>query len=179
MTDKEFEQLLKDHIYDSLNFCRRFSKREDDAELLKSYALERAWSNRYSFDETKAKFKTWFYTIIRNSAIDIYRASPKGIYFSIEEPWEHPAVDCIEERFFNQSMINNLTYTLETEFTKREVTLFKESIYEGYKYREVAEKYKISINTLKVLIHRIRIYLSDPKNIKMAPTTFQQNFICK
>lgn len=150
--------------------CKKFTQDEEEAELLRSRALELVWKNKDKFEGTDAAFKGWLYTIIRNSFIDGYNKEKRqGYKVSIEDHFNHPEADSNEEYLENSELIKSITYTIDTEFNERDAGVFKMNTYDGFKYEEIADHYDIPVGTVKNIIHRVRHFLLDERNIKKPP----------
>jgi RNA polymerase sigma-70 factor (ECF subfamily) len=72
--------LIKDYIKPVYNFVYRLIGKPEEAEDLTQETFLKALKNIKSFDETK-NFKTWLFTIARNTVTDFYRKK-KTLNFS-------------------------------------------------------------------------------------------------
>ena len=75
-----FNILVTRHLKSVLNFAYRVTGNRDDAEDISQETFLKLWKNLKNFDPTK-KFRTWLFTITRNSATDLLRKR-RGINFS-------------------------------------------------------------------------------------------------
>lgn len=168
--DKKIERLIKANMKPCLVMCKKFIHDEDGAEMLRSHVLEKAWKYRDKFEGTDSNFKAWLYTITRNTYFDVFSKNKKeGVKISIEDSFEHPSVESHEDKLGNENLIRDITYTIDTIFSNRESGVFKMNTYQGFKYEEIAEHFNITLGTVKNIIHRVRLYVSNENNIISPP----------
>lgn len=66
------EELLREHLKSVYNFCFRLVGNKADAADLAQEIFIKVWKNLSKFDPEK-NFKTWLFTIARNTVIDYWR----------------------------------------------------------------------------------------------------------
>lgn len=79
------------YVQDVYRFLYFKTKTSDIAEDLLGDVFEKVVSSIYRFDEHKASFRTWIYTIARNTVIDYYRTQTSYTQYSIEDAWDIPS----------------------------------------------------------------------------------------
>lgn len=169
-TERNIERLIKENFKYSFSICKKFTKNIDEAELLRSQVFEKIWKSRNRFQGTDADFKNWLYIIIKNAYISKYRDDKKRWGdLSLEDEFRHPTIDSFDENPDHKNLLKNINYTIDSSFSYRDAKIFKMNTYEGYKYIEISAFFKIPLGTVKLVIHKIRKYLHNKRNIKSLP----------
>ncbi len=70
--ERFFVELVNRYLKPTYNFVRKFGGEEKDAEEIVQESFVKLWKNIQKFREGE-KFKTWFFTIARNTSIDLLR----------------------------------------------------------------------------------------------------------
>ncbi len=78
--DKALKTLIERHTDAIYNFVRRLGAKGDAPDVTQEVFLK-TWKHLEKFDETKASFKTWIFTIARNTVTDFLRKK-KSVLFS-------------------------------------------------------------------------------------------------
>lgn len=168
--DEKIERLIKENFKPCLLICKKFTKDVNEAELLRSHVFEKIWKYKDNFQGSDSDFKSWLYIITKNTFISNYRVDKKkGQHLSIEDNFDHPTINNFDEHSDNISLINKITYTIDDEFSGRDAKIFKMNTYEGYKYIELADYFNIPLGTIKLVIHKVRKFISNKRNIKNVP----------
>ena len=158
--------LIARYLNSVYNFIFKYVHNEYAAEDVTQEVFLKLWKNINKYD-AKYKFKTWLYTIAKNTALD--HLKKKGlIAFSDmvsvenEDGFYDPALtttdflpEKILEKIEDVSMINHAVKTLSPKY--REVlTLYYNS---ELNFREIAQLLKESINTVKTRHRRALLTL--------------------
>lgn len=165
-----FIELVNRYLKHTYNFVRRFGGDEKDAEEITQDSFVKLWKNIRKFREGE-KFKTWFFTIARNTAIDSLRKK-KHIVFSnfenengenlMEDTLESDEIlaDKIAELSENKMMLEMLLDDLPPDY--------KEVLYlyynEGLTMDEISKILRKPINTIKSQHRRALINLRKHAN---------------
>lgn len=75
-----FKILIERYVSSLYNFVARIANRNDAPDIVQETFIK-VWKNLHHFDGTKASFKTWIFTIARNTATD-YLRKKKSLLFS-------------------------------------------------------------------------------------------------
>jgi RNA polymerase sigma-70 factor (ECF subfamily) len=160
MTEKEYNQCVKDHSDHVFRFILKNLRNTEDARDVVQTAFEKMWSGRATVDA--ARCKSFLFTVAYHQMIDHLR---KGKVVTInQEAAEDMAV-------YNRQSLN-MKKMLEKAFTRlndvqRSLVLLKD--YEGYSYEEIGEITGLNASQVKVYLHRARIqlknYIVRPENI--------------
>ena len=147
------------------NFLYRLAyenlKSKEFAEECINDVFLKVWRCINSFDENKGEFKTWIAKITKNLAIDMIRKNKESIYINIEN---------LEE--ICGSAENNDELELENEelrVVEKNINtlsdidryIFINRFFLGKKVSEISKELNISVNSLRVRIHRGRKKLKE------------------
>lgn len=157
--------LIKRYLTPIFNYALSFVKDTALAEDITQEVFVKVWQKIKKFD-SRYKFKNWLYTIAKNTCLD-YLKKNKTINFSelnlvddnllfedfIKEAGLSPHVEL--EMAQDAKMVNAAVDKLPEKY-KETVKLHYHS---GYKFREIAEILKKSIETVKSRNRRALIYL--------------------
>ena len=168
-----FSELVNRYLKPAYNFSLRLCGNPKDAEEISQESFVKLWKNLGKFRQGE-KFKTWFYTIIRNTTIDWMRKK-KSILFSefdneegnnyLEdtlidtEKTAHELFEISEYKTTVEKLLGELTVQY------REVLLLR--YHEGLDFDEIGKTLKKSINTVKSQHRRALIVLRE--KMKNAP----------
>ncbi|MBA4166858.1 MAG: RNA polymerase sigma factor [Chitinophagaceae bacterium] len=159
MTEKEYNQCVKDHSDHVFRFILKNLRNTEDARDVVQTAFEKMWTSRAAVDPSRCK--SFLFTVAYHQMIDHLR---RGKQVMSEEAGEQVAV-------YN-SQSGHLKKILEKALgrlndVQRSLVLLKD--YEGYSYEEIGEITGLNASQVKVYLHRARIqlknYIVRPENI--------------
>jgi len=168
-----FEELLDGYQGMAYRFAYRIFRDRHIAEDVSQELFFKLFRNAHKY-KPAGKFKTYFYTVLNNLCLDtLRRMNRKSLpdFHSFENPVldgmpiaegvgaPEPAAEANEERRLVREAIDKLPDS------QRKVIVLREL--EQLKYREIAEVLGLSLNEVKVLIHRGRKTLV--KILKRSP----------
>jgi len=82
--DKEtFKELINRYTTPLYNFTARTANKNDAEDIVQEIFIK-VWKNLGRFDESKASFKTWIFTIARNTATDFLRKKRTLLFSDME-----------------------------------------------------------------------------------------------
>lgn len=150
--EQAYQVLVKRHLDGLFNFCMRYTHNLEDAEDITQDTFVKAWK-KFSTYDSKYSFKTWLYSICKNTALD-YLKKKKHAHFSEFEDMENlilepafigtpdvvGAEDGLASRQIDQEMEN---------LSPQDKNVLLMHYQEGYAFREIAEKIGRSANTVK------------------------------
>ena len=168
-----FVEIVNRHLKPVYNFIYRLCGDKKDAEEIAQESFLKVWKNIERFREGE-KFKTWFYTIARNTTIDWMRKKKSLIFseFDREDGGNflednlvdtEPVADELFELGENKKIVEELLLELPVHY--REVLLLR--YHKGLDFSEIAIALKRSINTIKSQHRRVLLILR--KKIADAP----------
>ncbi|RZK41842.1 MAG: RNA polymerase sigma factor [Pedobacter sp.] len=136
-----------------------FTHDENDAEDLIQDTLLKAYTYFGNF-KPGTNFKGWLFTIMKNTFINNYRRNARV----------QKVVTVEEEISASQLMFNPSRNNGELKFINADIHKALKSLpsqlyqpfmmyFEGYKYQEIADEFKMPVGTVKTRIHHARIHL--------------------
>jgi RNA polymerase sigma-70 factor (ECF subfamily) len=154
---RQFEDLVRQHQRDLINFHYRFVGNKAEAEDLAQETFLKAY---LKFDTVKdqSKLKSWLMAIARNVVIDSYRKNkdkPLIIDSTLAEQLSAEATLTANDSLSDSSVKQELERCLE-QLGREDRAIVKLLYYEGFSYQEIAELLHMNQNTLKSRLHRAR-----------------------
>ena len=160
MTEKEYNNCVKEYADSVYRFILKNLRNSEDARDVIQSAFEKMWISRATVDGSRCK--SFLYTVAYHQMIDHIR---KGRLVMLKE-------EAVEDVPVYNRQAQQTKKILETALarlneTQRSLVLLKD--YEGYSYDEIGEITGLSASQVKVYLHRARIqlknYLVSPENI--------------
>lgn len=142
------------------SYMLRLGADEMLAEELTQEVMITVWRKSEQFDRKQASASTWIFRIARNRRIDAYRRTkmpelqpddPALAPAEIEQPDQLLTIAQMEER------VREAIYELPEE----QLILLKAAFFDGLSHREIAEKTKLPLGTVK---SRIRLAFQKLKH---------------
>ncbi|MCX6718308.1 MAG: RNA polymerase sigma factor [Candidatus Staskawiczbacteria bacterium] len=123
-----------------------------DAEDITQEVFVKVWKNMKKFDQNK-NFRPWIFQIAKNTSID-YLRKKKSIPFSRfeNEKGQNLLVDNIAEKPLNllENLSDKKTIAVAMQnLTEKEQKIINLRHVEGLSFREIAETFEESVNTIK------------------------------
>ena len=170
--DNDFEEIVREYLKPMYNFVFRLVGDREGAEDIAQETFLKVWRSLNKFDKNKS-FKTWIFTIARNSAIDWLRKK-KEIVFSelntLSDARESESFadkimdteDLPDEVFYRKELIVELEKALsEVRPDLKEIIILHHM--EEMIFQEIAEVVGKPLNTIKSqyrrALHQIRLSL--------------------
>ncbi len=149
--DVRFFEILMDRYKNNIyNFILKYISSKEDSEDLTQEIFVKVFFKIASFNSTKASFKTWLFTITKNS---IYNKIKERKMTSLTYEVEDTHILINENDDIVQKGLNKLD-------KKYKIILLMYCM-EGFKYKEIADILKIPINTVKTRIKRGKLLLKN------------------
>ncbi|NND76742.1 MAG: sigma-70 family RNA polymerase sigma factor [Flavobacteriales bacterium] len=150
----EFERSLK-------GFAYKFTRNDEDANDLVQETFLKALRYKDKFAE-QTNLKAWLYTIMRNTFINNYRKASKA----------NVLLDDSDENYFIDLSKQSKSETPDQAMAYKEIISEINALsdeyrvpfqmhYNGFKYKEIAEKLSLPIGTIKSRIFLARQKLSE------------------
>ena len=126
-----FKKLIERYTTSLYNFTARLTNRNEAPDIVQEIFIK-AWKNIQRFDPRKASFKTWIFTIAKNTATDFLRKK-KSWLFSDLEKWNDEEADSFSESIPAQDLLP------DAALQKLQDSQFLDKMLEGLSpnYREV------------------------------------------
>lgn len=163
--DESLDFLIKRYLKPIYSFVYRYVGNEQEAEDITQEIFVKVWRNLKKFNQNK-KFKTWIFSIAKNTSIDWLRKKKAMPFSNFEnEKGEnlltktlidpYPLPDEIFERIGITEMLNKVMNQLIPEY--RMVLFLRYN--DHFTFREIAESLGESLNTIKSRHRRALIQL--------------------
>lgn len=151
----EFEKLLKAHFSFLRKQALRLTQNRFDADDLVQETVEKIVRNAEKF-MPDSNFKAWISTIMRNSYINELRKKKRQmtVFGYPDEALTLSSKISVENAGVSHLEMEHLYELLDTLEEKYKIPVLMH--YQGYQYKEIAEKLDISLGTLKSRIHHAR-----------------------
>lgn len=164
---KSLEILIEKYLKIVYGFVYKNVGGAADAEDITQEIFVKVWKNIRKFDQKK-NFKPWIFQIAKNASIDFLRKKKSVPFSKFEnEKGQNPFIENIIEKSLNllENFANKTTLALAMHgLTNKEQKLINLRHNNGMSFKEIAEIFDESINTIKSRYRRILISLR--KNIK-------------
>jgi len=167
--DSAFRELIERYSSLIFNFIAHLAGSGNATDLTQDIFIK-AWKNLKKFNSEKASFKTWLFTIARNTAIDFLKKR-KSIVFSKLENEENP--DFLENISDTELLPDEILIKLENkellkkllqELSELEKTVLLLHYQEEMTFEEIGEVLKKSPNTVKSWHYRAILKLRKKLN---------------
>lgn len=153
--ESAFAKLMERYLAPVYNFALGLTGKKEDAEDIAQEALFKAWKNLKRF-KIGASFKTWLFSIARNTMIDYARKKKPALFTELAHPdaheeFEHGLADSASnaEIDFDTAIESESLYAALEMLSPpyREVLLlhYKEDL----SLKEISDILKIPLNTVK------------------------------
>ncbi len=164
-------------LYDQLaprvfGLAKRVVRDPAQAEEVAQEALVEVWRTAARFDTTKGSATSWVLTITHRRAVDRVRSAQAGVdrerrvaAASVDTPYD----DVVEEvtASLEQQQVRRCLQGL-TDLQREAITL---AYYDGYTYREVAEKLDTALPTVKSRMRDGLIRMRDCLGVEVGQAT--------
>lgn len=145
---KEFERLFKTLYSPLCAYANKYLQDKDKAEEIVQDIFYGIWKNREKLD-IKVSFKSYLYRAVSNNCLQLiqHQAVQDKYVQHVKNEVVHYQADPVKEMEM-QEMNKVVEETLES-LPERCKKIFSMSRFEGLKYREIADKLKISQKTVE------------------------------
>ena len=161
MTALQFQTIISGHMSALEGMTMRFSSNKEDANDLLQDTLLKALKNREKF-KPNTNIKAWLFTIMRNTYINGYNRN-------LRSKIDHDTTE--GQYFLNTSNRKSLSpveskanYNEIKEIVDRLEDVYRipfQKMFEGFKYKEIADELDLPIGTVKSRIFFARQKLAE------------------
>lgn len=144
----EYEALFKDHYSELCGFANKYLDDLDAAEEIVQSFFVKFWENRRTINIEKAK-KSYLFNSIKNACLNQIKHIKIREAYKVENEREMENQSVTVEQEFEAEELNQKIKTSINSLPEGRRKIFIMSRYEGLKYKEIAEKLKISIKTVE------------------------------
>jgi len=152
---RSLEVLIKRYLKSIYSFVYQYTRNSQDAQDITQEVFIKVWRSSRRFDQKKS-FKTWIFSIAKNTAIDFFRKK-KAIPFSVFENAEgnNIIVDAlvdtapIPDELFEQAGIARMLNSAMDKLSLKYRMVLSLHYNDHFTFREISEILEESINTVK------------------------------
>ena len=156
------EFLIKRYLKPIFGFAFSYTKNSEDAEEITQDAFFKAWKNLKRFDKEKS-FKTWLFSIAKNTALDFLKKKKPLLFSAIEEDGKENSIigEIPEPSPLPDEILNRADLAEELNLAMDKLSpKYREAIFLYYKeqfnFREISELLNEPLDTIKSR-HRMAI----------------------
>lgn len=150
------------------NFIRRFGFTNEETEDILQDVFIKIWKYSDSFDEKKSSYKTWIFTITKNSIYDALRKKRnKSNSLSLDEEDNNGVLYEIEDvtqdifKILEQSKTHKILLEAIDSLNENEKIIFFLHFEENLTFEEISLILNISSNTVKSKYRRLLFKLKN------------------
>jgi len=163
--EDELELMYNDYFSKIYHYVYYRILHKEQTEDIVSEVFIKVAENCHKFDEKKANFNTWIFTITRNTLIDYYRIKK---HLSIEDDSNNikePSIDFEEQCNLIEEESSRELYAALTKIDDRTRLVISLKHFEGLNNREISRRLGINESTVST------IYLRGLNKLKKILTT--------
>ncbi len=157
--DLALQTLVERHLTAVYTFCLRYTGNVEDAEDASQEAFLKAWKKLKHFN-TKKSFRTWLFTIAKNSATDLMRKRKSVAFSKFDTEDSNVLTDTLadleplpDELFERASLASDARSALAT-LPSRDRAILTLRYDDEESFENIARIMKIPANTVRSLHHR-------------------------
>ena len=160
-----FSVLIEKHLKSVYIFVLKLTNNKEDSEDIVQDTFIKAWQKLHKYDEEKS-FKTWLFSIAKNTAIDKLRKKKMAVFSSLDfenESFEETIADTTplpDEIFAEKESEEKVRKALEKLPENQRLIIYLH-INEDLTFEEIAEIIGKPMNTIKSQYRRGIIKLKD------------------
>lgn len=158
-----FEQLFRDHYKALCHFAERYLHDNDSAQEIVQDVFINLWQKKETISSDKS-VKSYLYTSVKNRCLNYIRDNKKfrSQYLDVELEMEIPFEDVDQ---FSESETQNRIEKALDKLPGKCRQVFELSRFEELKYKEIAERLRISQKTVEIHMSKalkiLRVELKD------------------
>lgn len=149
--------LINRYISSLYNFAARLTNRNDATDIVQEVFIK-AWKNIHHFDPLKASFKTWIFTITKNTTTDFLRKKRSLLFSDLEKsddeninsfaeniPTEELLPDLALQKLEDSKFLNKTLEKLRPDYQEVLVLHYQEEM----TFEEIGKILNKPLNTIK------------------------------
>lgn len=167
--EEAFKGLINRYTSSLYNFTARLTDRNNASDIVQETFIK-VWKNLHNFDGEKASFKTWIFTIARNTATDFLRKKKSLLFSDMEKntnendndnsfseniPDENLLPDKILQKLEDSDLLNKILDELPLNYKTILVLHYQEDM----TFDEIGKVLGKPLNTVKSQHHRAIVLL--------------------
>src|ERR1035437_10110849 len=159
--EEAFKELINRYTSPIYNFVARLANKNDASDIVQETFIK-VWKNLNRFDDTKASFKTWIFTIAKNTVTDFLRKKKSLLFTDLEKDTEEDinsfaenipdeemlpdsALQKLQEKEADKKFLNNLLENLHPNYQEVLTLRYQEEM----TFEEIGKILDKSLNTVK------------------------------
>lgn len=149
--DKSFEILIKRYLKPIFSFVFRFVENLPEAEDITQEVFLKTWKNLRKFNQKKS-FKTWIFTIAKNTCFDWLRKKKEILFSELEKEdfIENLADDRpLPDELFKRRDLENLVNEALEKLSPHHKMILLLRYNDHFTFKEIAEILEEPLNTVK------------------------------
>jgi RNA polymerase sigma-70 factor, ECF subfamily len=163
--DDSFKLLVDKYTPSIFNYSARFVGIDYAKDIIQDVFIK-SWKNIRKFDDNKASFKTWLFTITRNTITDYLRKKKMITFSSLdkeEESYEFNIVDDVilpDEALMkleDKELLNNTLNKIPSNYREVLILYYQEEM----TFNEIGQLLNKPLNTVKSYHYRALIMLRE------------------
>jgi RNA polymerase sigma-70 factor, ECF subfamily len=163
--DDSFKLLVDKYTPSIFNYSARFVGIDYAKDIIQDVFIK-SWKNIRKFDDNKASFKTWLFTITRNTITDYLRKKKMITFSSLdkeEESYEFNIVDDVilpDEALMkleDKELLNNTLNKIPSNYREVLILYYQEEM----TFNEIGQLLNKPLNTVKSYHYRALVMLRE------------------
>jgi len=156
--DELWRQLVDENLDFAWQVARRFLTGHEDIQDAIQAAFVKAWKSFQQYDSEKSLFSTWFFTILKNTCIDLQRQNMKRFLRNKEVPEEQVAqnpAESLSDQLDNEEIYRHiLVMADDLPLMQKECFMLRDV--QGYSMKEIAGKTGQTEGSIKTSVYLAR-----------------------
>jgi RNA polymerase sigma-70 factor (ECF subfamily) len=170
--EEAFKSLISRYISSLYNFTVRLTDQNNAPDIVQETFIK-VWKNLHKFDSSKASFKTWIFTIAKNTTTDFLRGKKSLLFSDIDHktdekndsfseniPDENLLPDEVLQKLQDSDLLNKLLNKLSIEHKTILILHYQEDL----TFDEIGKILNKPLNTVKSQHRRAIIVLRKMLN---------------
>lgn len=163
---KDVFRFLVERYSDSLfNFVVRFVGKDNAPDILQDVFLK-VWKNLKNFDDKKASFKTWIFTIAKNTSFDFLKKRKTLVFSDLDDGANDFVENILDEsdiateiiqKLEDKELLNSILNKLPENYKTVLVLYYQEEM----TFKEIGEILNKPLNTVKSYHHRAILKIKE------------------
>ncbi len=166
--DENLKYIVTSYTQILFNFISRYGFDKEEIEDILQDIFIKVWKNLDNFDDNEASFRTWIFTIAKNTVYDFLRKKKRQkIIFSLDEEDKdgiHIEIEDIKAdiiKILENDNKRSILIDAINSLTVEEKTILLLHFEEGLTFLEISKVFNLSLNTIKSKYRRSLIKLKD------------------
>lgn len=168
--EEVFKELVEKYTSPLYNFVVRFVGKNNTPDIIQEIFIK-VWKNLHKFNEEKASFKTWIFTIAKNTVTDFLRRKKSFLFSDIREEDENdsfaesiPDTGLLPDEALQKLQDSDLLNKLLEKIPVHQKTILILHYQEDMTFDEISKVLEKPLNTVKSHHYRAIVALRKMLN---------------